>query len=407
MMKNIFLSSFFEKVVATIKESDYLLYVLIGCAAVLVILVICLIVVASKKNKHNENEDERLIKETLKEENLQEEQEKVVEEENKEEKPQLESEIVEEKPKKKRTKKVVDKVEETNEELQPEEANVVEEQPQDKPARKKTKKAELETPVEPTEEKNEENEEVEMAKVEEKAVKKERVVTGKYEVYFDGSKYFYTLKASNGEILIKSEMYASKSAVLDAIDRIKRNVTEGSVEIREDKHGLFQFALVAKNHRTLVLSANYSTEKRAESASQSFKRFAEISPVVEIAEQVESAREAIDVSSASDKKGGKIGVAAEDGGYYYYLKASNNEVLVHSDIYKSQKSAEEALLRFKEAVKTGEFFVEKDKRGNFQFKLYAANGRLVCVGEVYASKPMAISSAISVCSFVELAVKAE
>ena len=400
MAKNIFLISFFEKVIDTIMESDYLLYVLIGCAVVLVILVICLIASASKKRKQTENEDEKLIKETLKEETLQEQQEKPVEEEKEEEQLKLESEIIEEKPKKKRTKKVV---EEVVEEPKPDEVGVADEQPQETPAKKRRKKAEVEESVEPAEEK----EEVKKAKADEKASKKERVITGKYEVYFDGSKYFYTLKASNGEILIKSEMYASKSAVLDAIDRIKRNVTEGNVEIREDKHGLFQFALVAKNHRTLVLSANYDTEKRAESASQSFKRFAEISPVIEIAEQVEATREAIDVSSATDKKGGKISVVAEDDGYCYYLKASNNEVLVHSDVYKSQKSAEEALLRFREAVKTGEFFVEKDKRGNFQFKLYAANGRLVCVGEVYASKLMAVSSAISVCSFIEQAVKAE
>ena len=79
-------------------------------------------------------------------------------------------------------------------------------------------------------------------------------------------------------------------------------------------------------------------------------------------------------------------------------------MLVHSDYYKTEASAITALARFKETAKTGKYYVEKDKRDNYQFKLFGANGRLVCVGEIYASKTSAISSALSVCSFANLAV---
>ena len=292
--------------------------------------------------------------------------------------------VAEPKVKKAPAKKAAKKVEE----------KATEEAPKAKksPAKKAVKKVEtpvvapVETPVEeaPTE-------------------KKQRVVYGKYEIYTDGTSYFYTLKASNGELLIKSENYVSKEAVLNAIAVIKRNLDVGTVSIREDKHGLYQFALVARNNRTLVLSANYPTSKRAESASNSFKRFAATSPIVEQEIVVEPEREEVIPNREINKQGGKLGVVELDGSFYYILKASNGEPLVKSSSYKSELTATAALERFKEAVKTGKFYIEKDKREKYQFKLYSAAGRLVIVGESYGSKPMAVSSVHSVCSFVELA----
>lgn len=236
--------------------------------------------------------------------------------------------------------------------------------------------------------------------------KKTRVVNGKYEIFYDGKEYFYTLKASNGELLVISENYISKETVLSAIEAVKRNVEVGTISIAQDKRGLFQFYLTAKNHRTLVMSANYPTEKRALSASESFKRFAASSPVVEEIQEVESVREEI-VINTTDKKGGKIGVIKEDGGYVYILKASNGELLVHSDVYRTIDSAENALSNFREAIKSGKFYVVRDKRDYFQFKLYSSTGRIVEVGETYQTKQQAISSANSVCSFVELATTIE
>ena len=232
--------------------------------------------------------------------------------------------------------------------------------------------------------------------------KKTRVVNGKYEIFYDGKEYFYTLKASNGELLVTSEHYTTKETVLSAIEAVKRNVEVGTISIAEDKRGLFQFYLTAKNHRTLIMSANYPTEKRALAASESFKRFAASSPVVEEIQEVESTREEI-VINTTNKKGGKIGILKEDGGYVYVLKASNGELLVHSDVYRTYDSAENALTNFREAIKSGKFYVVRDKRDYFQFKLYSSTGRIVEVGETYQSKQQAISSANSVCSFVEMA----
>ena len=361
-MKNLF-----SNLVEFINQNPLVFYSVIVVLVLLVVMIVILVCINANKKRRKEEqqvEETNVVEESVTEEINEEVTEEVVVEEK------VQEEVLEETKPKKRVKK------EKSVERQVEETKVVEEEVQ--MAEKKPVKKEV--------------------VVEEK---KQRVVNGKYEVYTDGTSYFYTLKASNGEVLIKSEAYASKNSVLEAIEAIKRNVEVGTIAVREDKHGLFQFALTAKNHRTLVMSANYATEKRAQSASESFKRFAATSPVVELTEIVESSKEEV-TPEFVDKKGGKLMVLSSENGLYYVLKASNGEVLVTSDNYKTEASAQSAMARFQEAVANGKFFVEKDKRDNYQFKLFA-NGRLVCVGQIYASKAMAVASVNSVCSFVKLA----
>lgn len=436
-MKYLLLTSFFDDFCQTLEQHPYLKFVLIACSAVLVILIILAVILATSKkedksiveeNTDNESSHEDMPVEEKNEDALETsfEEEKTVEniseevktdeehlevEESKEEVPLVDSKPKTKKPSTKKAavkKEVSPTVEETPviEEVKTEETlveenkveqTIVEEVPPVDP-KPKTRKP----PVKKTVEKKK-DEGKEMTK-EKEVAKTPRVVYGKYEVYTDGTSYYYNLKASNGEVLIKSEAYAKKESVLSAIEAIKRNISAGSIVIREDKHGLFQFVLVAKNHRTLVMSANYATEARAKSASQSFVRFAETAPIVELTDVVETDKELIDTSSAVDKKGGKVGVLFDGEGYYYFLKASNGEVLVHSTSYKSESSALSALERFKEAVNTGKFYVEKDKRDNYQFKLFSSTGRIVGVGQIYSNKAVAISSAMSVRSFINLAV---
>jgi len=54
---------------------------------------------------------------------------------------------------------------------------------------------------------------------------------GKFEVYSDKTgKYRFRLKAPNGEIIVVSESYNSKAACMNAIDSVKKNVTNATVE---------------------------------------------------------------------------------------------------------------------------------------------------------------------------------
>ena len=373
--------SLVDKLKNTIEENPYFIYAIGIFAILLIIFVISLIIVISKNKKVAKVENE----------SIELPNEETADTSNSDE-TSSEDEGVED--------AANDEVEEANDDCEDEEESAEEDLPEESQVEENPAASKLIIPVPSRKRKSNGKRK--------KAVRREpRVLTGKYEVYTDGSAYYYNLKASNGELLIKSEAYASKDSVLLAVEAIKRNIEVGTISVREDKHGLYQFVLTAKNHRILVMSANYSTEKRAQSASESFKRFAATSPVVEIEEIVESNKEEVKPENVVDKKGGRLGVLSNENGYYYVLKASNGEVLVTSDYFKLETSALNAMNRFKDAVENGKFYIEKDKRENYQFKLLASNGRIVCVGQIYASKPLAIASVNSVCSFVKLALPFE
>lgn len=237
------------------------------------------------------------------------------------------------------------------------------------------------------------------------AVVQARVINGKYEVFKELEKYKFILKASNGGILIESELYSSKDGAINAINTVKRNLTSGSIEISKDKRNLYQFSLVAANNRVLVISANYPTEKRVQSAVESFKRFAATSPVVEVENKRKNSNmELIEIDVLEDKTGGKLFVVNDGEGFVYQLTANNGEILCKSSVYKSKNTCLDGIETLKTGVVEGTFYVVKDKRGYFQFKLYSKTNRVIALGETYESKLRAISSANSVCSFIKLAV---
>lgn len=342
--------------------AQYIAYGAIGLVVLLLVLIIVLCCVSGKKRKAKKlaaKQEETANEETKVEEVVQEEVEQTVKEEQ--------QPVVEEKV---------------------EEAPVVEEKA--KPVVKKTVKKPVEKVVE--------------EKVEEPVVetKTSRIAIGKYEVFPVNDVFLYRLKASNGEIMVTSEIYKTSKGAVSAIETVKKNVETGTLQVYEDKHGLYQFKLFAANKRLLVVSANYTSETSCTNAANSFKRFATISPVVILEEDVDHLMEEISLDALSDKKGGKLTINAVNDEFDFKLLASNGVVLCTSSECKTKAAVLNSINSVKEAIKNGKFFVVKDKRGTFQFKLYSALGRCVLVGEAYKNKAQAMSAANSVASFMNL-----
>lgn len=229
---------------------------------------------------------------------------------------------------------------------------------------------------------------------------KKRVYKGKYEICSTGDGYAYTLKASNGEILIQSEVYSSKEGVLRAIDAIRRNVETGDIRIFADKRGRYKFKVVSKNYRVLAIGANYQTEKRANSAAESFKKFAINSDIIEVdvIDKDYIAATKIDITT-EPKDGGKYCIEKYESEYSWSLKANNGEILCQADGYTSKNGCLFAIEKFKHNVENGEFKYVKDKNGAYCYKLYNQSGRVCAVGESCPTKQGAISQARSVKSF--------
>ena len=231
---------------------------------------------------------------------------------------------------------------------------------------------------------------------------KGRTYNGKFEVYPNGDGYQYRLKASNGEILIVSENFVSRDNVLKAIEAIRRNVVEGELRIIEDKHGMFKFKLISKNYRVIALGSNYTTEKSAVRASESFKKFALKADVVEIETPVDKeslSATPVDLGVIEDRNGGKYIVEKFNGEFSWSLRANNGQILIQVEGYTSKNSILNSIEVFKKNAANGTFKIVKDKNDNYHFRLYSAAGRVAAIGETYGSKQLAESAAISVASY--------
>ena len=231
---------------------------------------------------------------------------------------------------------------------------------------------------------------------------KGRTYNGKFEVYPNGDGYQYRLKASNGEILIVSENFVSRDNVLKAIEAIRRNVVEGVLRIIDDKHGMFKFKLISKNYRVIALGSNYTTEKSAVRASESFKKFALKADVVEIETPVDKeslSATPVDLGVIEDRNGGKYIVEKFNGEFSWSLRANNGQILIQVEGYTSKNSILNSIEVFKKNAANGTFKIVKDKNDNYHFRLYSAAGRVAAIGETYGSKQLAESAAISVASY--------
>lgn len=233
-----------------------------------------------------------------------------------------------------------------------------------------------------------------------------RTTLGKFEVFPINDVYLYRLKASNGEIMVTSEIYKTEKGAISAIETVKKNVESGGIiQISKDKHDLWQFRLLASNKRLLVVSANYTTQQGCESAMNSFKKFAAISPITILEDDPDHLMEEIHLENITNKPGGKIIISESENGKEFEctLVASNSVLLCSSGGYKTKDAVMNSATLIKEAIDNGKLYVVKDKNKMYQFKLYNSALRCVIIGEAYKNKAQAISSANSVASFITLA----
>ena len=251
----------------------------------------------------------------------------------------------------------------------------------------------------------EEKQSVVEEKVEEAPKARAPRANGKFILVQEGPNWRYKLKASNGEVIIVSEPYTSEKAVRTGIETLKKNIEVSRCDIVEDKHGLFSFRVITKQGRCLATSANYKTKARAESASESYKRWALSDNIIldDTGSGDHTEVEKIEVQ-IKEEHNGKFTIKEEGAGFIYQLRASNGRVIATSNIYKSKESCLEACEKFRVCVYDGSFYVYKDKNSKFQFKLYNKQNRLVLAGEVYSDKTRAVAVIESIKKHAKYAV---
>ena len=93
----------------------------------------------------------------------------------------------------------------------------------------------------------------------------------------------FNLKASNGEIILTSEGYTTKAACLNGVDSVKRNaVEETRFEKLVAKNGKPYFTLKATNGQVIGQSQMYASERNRNNGIASVMKNAPVAEVVEI-----------------------------------------------------------------------------------------------------------------------------
>ena len=88
----------------------------------------------------------------------------------------------------------------------------------------------------------------------------------------DNGQYFFTLKAGNGESILRSEQYAGKNSAQNGIASVQDNC---ALDQRYDKKtasdGRFYFNLKSANHQVIGTSQMYASEPSREIGIASVK----------------------------------------------------------------------------------------------------------------------------------------
>jgi uncharacterized protein len=96
-------------------------------------------------------------------------------------------------------------------------------------------------------------------------------VAGSYEVFKDKKgEHRFRLKAGNGQTILASEGYTSRSACENGIASVQRNsVIEAQFERKAAKNGKHYFVLKARNHQVIGQSEMYDSEAAMENGIRS------------------------------------------------------------------------------------------------------------------------------------------
>ncbi|MFM9905686.1 MAG: YegP family protein [Pyrinomonadaceae bacterium] len=108
-------------------------------------------------------------------------------------------------------------------------------------------------------------------------------MAGKFELKVaKNGKYHFNLLAGNGQIILSSEMYESKSSAQNGIASVQKNAPDdGRYDRLKSSKGDPYFTLKAGNNQVIGQSEMYSSASAMENGIESVKKNAPDAPTVE------------------------------------------------------------------------------------------------------------------------------
>ncbi len=186
----------------------------------------------------------------------------------------------------------------------------------------------------------------------------------------DGQFYFHVL-AANGELTLRSEGYASKQKAQQGLDSVRANAPDRSAfRVLESRDGRHYFNLVATNGAVIGTSQMHANKSNADRGADAVARMVRRANVLDARKEPRFQT-----------------FTGLDGQSYFNLRAPNGEIVLQSEGYASKQKAEQGVDSVRSnGIAASHFEVLEAGDGQFYFRLKAANGEIVAVGETYASK---------------------
>lgn len=104
-----------------------------------------------------------------------------------------------------------------------------------------------------------------------------------FELKKSGEKFHFVLKAANGQVILSSQMYASKASAMNGIESIKTNSNNDSLYERKTAvNGKFHFNLKSTNGQIIGSSQMYASESGVTTGIESVKKNAPGADVKEV-----------------------------------------------------------------------------------------------------------------------------
>ena len=235
---------------------------------------------------------------------------------------------------------------------------------------------------------------------------------GKYEFELEVDGFHFYLVANNGQVLFDSPSFTTLVGALKGIETFKKTVAEGEFIVRVDKYDRYRFVLARKYY-----GENYTTKDQCQKCAESVKKFANnariirYTPTKEALAAFEAAKvskrtpdeidwKAVEKLEASTPKMGKFEICKESDQYAFYLLANNGQILYSSRCYATEAACRKGIESFKRAAYVGNFFVDRDKFGNFRYVLKNIGSAPAFIGESYDNKPQCEKIIESVKKFI-------
>ena len=107
----------------------------------------------------------------------------------------------------------------------------------------------------------------------------------KFEIFKSdkNEKFYFRLKAKNGQIILSSQGYADKSGAKKGIASVQKNATDDNCyESKEAANGKFHFNLCSTNKQVIGSSQMYASKSTLQNGINAVKRVAPEAEVVDL-----------------------------------------------------------------------------------------------------------------------------